>query len=271
MSLGIAFKGPEGIVLAADSRVTLTAQGQLGGQNIVYPASYDNATKLLRVANQNYVGVVTYGLGVIGQAEPRTAHSLLPEFEAALAKEKVERLPVREFADRLSTFFMQQWSASMPTPYTGQDMVFLIGGYDEAAPYGKVFEMSIPGSPDPREWHDNGFGITWGGKREFTDRIIQGFDPTLPQLVSNFLKLTEEQKNQLEQHLRQNLSVRVPYQFLPLQDCVDLSIFLIRTTAMMHNWIVGIRGVGGAIDVAIITKTKGFVPIQEKKIYGESH
>lgn len=48
MSLGIAFKGPEGIVLAADSRVTLMTQ--LAGQNILLPATYDNATKMLSVS-----------------------------------------------------------------------------------------------------------------------------------------------------------------------------------------------------------------------------
>ena len=57
MSLGIAFKGPEGIILAADSRVTLMAQ--LAGQNIAIPSTFDNATKLLRVEGQKYVGAVT--------------------------------------------------------------------------------------------------------------------------------------------------------------------------------------------------------------------
>ena len=71
MSLGIAFKGPEGIVLAADSRVTLTAQ--VPGRNMLLPATFDNATKLLQIAGQQYIGVVTYGAGAIGQQEPRTA------------------------------------------------------------------------------------------------------------------------------------------------------------------------------------------------------
>lgn len=50
MCLGIVFKGPEGIVLAADSRVTLMAQVP-GGP--VVPATFDNTTKLLRVNGQD--------------------------------------------------------------------------------------------------------------------------------------------------------------------------------------------------------------------------
>lgn len=88
MSLGIAFKGPEGIVLAADSRVTLMAQMQQPNVTapMLLPATYDNATKLLRVKSQDYVGAVTYGVGAIGQAAPRTVHSYIPEFEQELRK-----------------------------------------------------------------------------------------------------------------------------------------------------------------------------------------
>jgi hypothetical protein len=111
VSLGIVFKGPEGIVLAADSRVTLNATQQSAGGTMIIPTYYDNATKLLHVAGQNYIGVVTFGAGAIGQPEPRTAQSFLPEFEANLLSENVGRLSVDDFAARLSTFFMAQWSA----------------------------------------------------------------------------------------------------------------------------------------------------------------
>ena len=79
MSLGIAFKGPEGIVLAADSRVTLNAQGQNPqGQVFILPSTFDNATKLLKIKNENYkfVGAITYGAGSIGTVQAaRTAQA----------------------------------------------------------------------------------------------------------------------------------------------------------------------------------------------------
>src|SRR5215210_5425740 len=53
-ALGIAFKGPEGIVLAADSRVTLT--GEVPGSNLLVQSHYDNATKLLKVKDHDNVG-----------------------------------------------------------------------------------------------------------------------------------------------------------------------------------------------------------------------
>ena len=87
MSLGIAFKGPEGIVLAADSRVTLS--GPLPESNLLVQAHYDNATKLLKVKDHDNVGAITYGLGALGGRQPRTVHSYLPEFEAELADQYI--------------------------------------------------------------------------------------------------------------------------------------------------------------------------------------
>ena len=131
MSLGIAFKGPEGIVLAADSRVTLTRQAP--DSNLLVQAHYDNATKLLKVKDHDYVGAVTYGLGALGNKEPRTAHSYLPELETELPAQK--RLSVEGFAAKLGDFFQRQWDA-VNTPAGAESMVFLVGGLDEGDAYG---------------------------------------------------------------------------------------------------------------------------------------
>ncbi|MEX2245143.1 MAG: hypothetical protein WEC75_00480 [Dehalococcoidia bacterium] len=259
-------------MLAADSRVTLMAQlAQPGGQPpLLVPSTFDNATKLLRVQGQSHVGAVTYGLGAIGQAEPRTAHSYIPEFEQQLAG--TNRLTVQDFATRLSDFFMEKWQAqNMPAAGQGQDMVFLVGGYDEGAPYGRVFEVFIPSRPVPHEQHGGAgeFGLVWGGQREYADRLIQGFDGNLPALVQAFTHGDDAQREALRLDLRAKLQVPVPFAFLPLQDCVNLAIFLIRTTIIMQQWIVGVRGVGGAIDVGVITQTDGFSEVQRKKITGQ--
>jgi hypothetical protein len=104
MSLGIAIRAPEGIVLAAESRVTLTAE--LPEAPPIH-VNFDNATKLLSFSPpNNAVGVVTYGQAAIGL---RTAHSFVPEFEATLPD---ERLPVAAFGERLRDFFSEQWAGT---------------------------------------------------------------------------------------------------------------------------------------------------------------
>ncbi len=268
MSLGIVFKGSEGMVLAADSRVTLNVEVQNpgGANNFLMPATFDNATKLLKVTGQDHVAAVTYGLGTIGFPEPRTAHSLLPEFEAALGD---ARLSVKDFSIKLSDFFMAQWRAKMPPDANLGDMYFIVGGYNEDEPYGRIYEFRVPSSHTPVEQAANDFGVRWGGQHEIVSRIMIGYDPALSTLLQTKYSLSNDEARAVEKEINVASGARIPYQFLPLQDCVDLSIMLIRTTAKLMEYQTVLRGVGGAVDVATITRQEGFNYVQCKQISGE--
>jgi hypothetical protein len=267
MSLGIVVKGPEGLVLAADSRVTLGQQQP--GQPPTF-VNFDNATKLLSFGESNianphrYIGAVTYGQAAIGL---RTANSFAPEFEEKLPE---KRIGVSDFAKRLSDFFMEQWQSVMPAKYTGPSMTFVVGGFNDGEPYGRVYLIEIPNAPTPVEQHPQpgDFGITWGGQREFVDRLLQGYDHHLPKLIQAALHLNPAQVSELEKTL-QPLQMSIPVQMLALQDCVNLAIFFIRVTIEAQELSVGVRGVGGAIDVATVTRREGLQFVQRKKIVGE--
>ena len=271
MSLGIVFKGPEGIVLAADSRVTLTSElRQPNTQPMLLASTYDSATKLLKVGGQDHVAAVTYGAGALdGGGAPRTAHSYIPEFEAELVNTgHGGRLAVQYFAQRLSDFFQGLWqAANMPANST--PMVFLIGGFDEGEPYGRVFRVQVPNQLTPEEQNANDFGVTWGGQMEIVQRLLNGLDLAVPQHIQQALQLTDQQTQQLMDQVRSEVALPIPYAFLPLQDCIDLSILLVRTTVALQSFSIGIRGVGGAIDVATITRSEGFRAVQQKEIRGE--
>lgn len=263
MSLGVTIKGPEGVVIGADSRVTLQAQAGNAPPIVI---TFDNATKLLSFSGEQhrFVGAVSYGAAVIGL---RTAHSLIPEFEIGLPS---ERLTVDVYAQRLSDFFMGQWGQVMPTPYVGPDMTFIVSGYDEGAPYGRVFNFGIPSSPVPVERNPGDeFGMTWGGQLEIASRIIHGFDPKLPGLVASTLNLNPAQQAALRQALQQ-LELQVPYQVLPLQDCVNLALYMIRATVAAQTLAITVRGVGGPVELAVITRTEGLRFIQQKALQGEA-
>ena len=267
MSLGIVIKGPEGLVLAADSRVTL--EGHQPGQPPIF-VNFDNATKLLSFGELNisnphrYIGVVSYGQAAIGL---RTANSFVPELEEQLPG---ERIKVADFAKRLSDFFMEQWQAGMPADYAGPSMTFVVGGFNDGEPYGRVYLIEIPNAPSPieRNPQPNEFGITWGGQREFVDRLLRGYGPRLPELIKNALHLDPTQMSELENALKP-LQMSTPVQMLALQDCVNLAIFFIRTTIEGQDLSVGVRGVGGEIDVATITRREGIQFVQRKKLVGE--
>jgi hypothetical protein len=273
MSLGLILKGAEGIVLAADSRVTIFGEipGLDPNQKLTVPSAFDNATKLLKVSNQKYVAAVTFGIGAIGEREPRTASSFMPEFEAEISNER--RLTVEAFAQKLGGFFLRQWAnLNMPVnPALSDNMIFMVGGYDEGKPYGTSFVVQIPSQPKPHQIIPDGtFGINWGGQQEVVERLIRGFDPSLPNIVQEILNIPPQNRDaSLGDKLAAKLGTPIPFQFLPLQDCVDLAILLVRTTISLQKFTVGIRGVGGAVDVATITRTEGFKEIQVKQVVGE--
>jgi hypothetical protein len=222
MSLGIVIKAPEGPVLAAESRVTITSAPQPNAPLI--QVSFDNATKVFGFSEPNTsVGVVTYGLGGIGIRSP---YSFVPEFEATLPE---GRLQVSDFAEKLSSFFKQQWQVTMPADFSGPGITFVVAGFDEGEPYGKVFVIELPASPDPEERNPDGFGITWGGQREMVDRLIQGLDSRAVQIAQQTLGLQPAQVEALRQGL-QPLQMQIPLLAMSLQDCVDLAIFFAKTT-----------------------------------------
>lgn len=272
MSLAVVIKGTEGIVLSADSRVSLEAK-KVNSPTLTI--NFDNATKLLSFSEpDSYVGAVTYGMAVIGQ---RTAHSFIPEFEVSLRGEgqrgkrtqRTSGLSVLGFSKKLSKFFVERWNETMPKDYKGPGMVFIVGGYDKGAAYGKVFLFEIPGAPNPMPRNSDTFGMTWGGQLEVASRIIHGYPPGTIDIIRQTLDLSDQDTKKLTIALTQHAEFPIPYDVLPLQDCIDLATFLIRSTIVAQSLAIGVRGVGGTIEVAVITRTGELKFVQKKQIHGE--
>lgn len=265
VSLAVVVKGPEGIVLGTDSRATVELPNAGGS---VPPMTFDNATKILSLSKpHSHVGAVTYGAAAIGL---RTAHSYMPEFELSLEKE--DRLTVREYAVRLSEFFMAHWKGSMPKDYQGQNMGFIVGGYDHDAAYGDIYVFEIPRDPSPQARHagDHSFGMSWRGQIQIANRLLNGCDPATIDIARESLNLDQRQVERLSEELRSRLRFPIPFPVLPLQDCVDLTVFLIRSTIAAQRFAVTLRGVGGPVEVATITRTGGLQYVQKRRIHVEA-
>ena len=265
MSLGIVIKGPEGIVLAADTRLTLAHPDHA----IV---TYDNASKVL-VLGEN-AAAVTYGVGSIGR---RSAHSLMPEFrrlqyermlnEAGPFLSTVGTEPnfsVSSWAIDLGQFFQKQWETAGSIPEQ-QAMAFLIAGVNEGAAYGEVYQIGGIGS-SPVQLHPDSFGMMWGGQTDLASRIIIGYDGNLVQSLDT---IPGVEASEVLRSYSEKYQLPVPYAVLPLQDCIDLAIFLIRATITLQGLAWTSRGVGGTIEVVTITPEEGVQWVQKREIRGE--
>jgi hypothetical protein len=269
VTFAVVTKGPEGLVLAADSRVTLTTVLPDGQKMFSY---FDNATKLFGIEGQKYVGVVTFGMGAIGTSEARTAHGYGSEFEKELAVKFPERATVSQVAAELGQFYTAKWTqAGMAVGDPSIDaMNFIVGGFDEGDAYGRLYQVSVPNAPNPVELSPGVFGMSYGGQVELVARLLNGFDPRSLAIVKEHLGVDDDQVAGLAPKWQAQLGVGIPVQFLPLQDCVDISAFLVNVTAVVQRWTLGLRGVGGAVDIATITSVVGYDEIQKKKIQARS-
>ena len=281
MSLGIMIKGSEGVVLAADSRVTLLNQFQQPMPNLppgaqvpimLIPATFDNATKVLTAAGQDFIGAVTFGIGALITASgPRTMQSFIPEFEKELEGTETKRLSVKEFAEKLSAFFLARWNEHVKRPANpGEEINFLVGGYDEGAAYGRAFGFAIPNNATPAEQNagPGQFGITWGGQNDVASRLLNGYDLGLLQFLQSSMNVPADRIIAVKQQLDMRLAAGIPYQFLPLQDCVDLATFLIKSTIEFQKFRTTVRGVGGHVEVATVTRDRGFQFVSRRKLTG---
>ena len=267
MSLGIVVKSPAGIVLAADSRITIQARNSLTGET--FAASYDNATKIVRLGEGSTVAALSFGQAVI-PGTMRTPASYVPEFEAALERRSDARTSVSIFAEELSRFMAAQWEKEAPDDYEGSKITFYAAGYDPGEAYGRVFKFVIPDQPEPQEQNVDTFGASWGGQMGIVNRIYKGIEQALQDRIIEELQLSPEQTETLRTITGAQQLV-VPIQAFALQDCVDLAVTLILTTIKMQDLSVTDRGVGGPIDVVAITRTDGAHPIQVKEVIADAN
>lgn len=241
----------DGLVLAADSRLTLT----LPSASPNYKVASDNASKLFSVGR---IGIATYGEAFISG---RTINSFVSEFEATMTD--THATDVKDLAKRFSEFFAKNYDQNAlvnnATPLVG----FVFAGYDKNG-VGKLVETIFPGRRQPSDLPTNTHnqqGAIWRGQTDVINRLIKGFDPRLPALPT-IIKLDNQEKSQLGKEL-QGLEYIIPFQYLMLQDGIDFALALVQITVDMQRFSFGtvasagaVPGVGGSVDVVAIAPSE---------------
>lgn len=259
MSLAVTVVTPEGIIQAADSRVSIPFNITDG---VVTYSHLDNATKLLTFdAPHSNISVTTYGAGTIGA---RTAHSFLKELQEYLPPQQIT---VKKFANQLQKFYKEKWDSEEDT---NQDipMIFQVAGINRSQQFGEVYIVSVPGDDPPlKVVADGEFSLYYGGDKSVVERLIQGRDLRIDNLI-----LQDASLNDTHDKLRiifNDVATRhlLPLGAYALQDAINLARFLIETTIKMQELSLNESSVGGAIDICCITKSDGCITISKKKVY----
>ncbi|MCW3094942.1 MAG: hypothetical protein JWL77_560 [Chthonomonadaceae bacterium] len=289
MTLVACVKVNDGVVLAADSALTMvvgsTPDGRIDAANL-----YNNANKIFNLCRGLPLGLLTWGSLVIGGV---SVSNLVKEYRqqvqvADASAPSQAAYTVYEMAKNLLDFLEVRFK----NPYNGQpenetfNLGLLIAGYNPGAERAEEYiaglrnEKQADGSlllilegPTLIKYQgkagpDIGAGVYVNGQPEAAQRLIRGYGPILNPLFDDIVpNMPDPAERTNWENAQRALFSELADSRMPIQDAIDLSVFLIETTTKYLRFLVGPQTVGGPVEVAAITKYEGFQWVQRKYYY----
>lgn len=262
MTIAIALKIGDGLVLGADSAVTI--------RNDAYPDNvYLNAEKIINLVKGLPLGAVTWGLAGFGRrSSTRVAKDLRRRLSDPAHPWWInpEQYTVEEVARRVEEFFHHELHrADFPKGGEGTGFGFMIAGYAPNAPQGEVwaFEVRDDGSctdPVPMMVDDIN-GVVYRGQQEALDRLLRGWAP------STVTRLASARASQADIVRMLDSVAPLWNESMPIQDGIDLVRYLAEVTTGFVRFMPEPTTVAPPIDLAAITLHEGFRWVSRKHYY----
>ena len=144
-------------------------------------------------------------------------------------------------------------------------MGVVVGGFSAKAFYPDEWMMLLPHGTLERVRQDpaGDFGVRWWGVTDPLMRLIAGVDPGITQwLIEQGIDKANAEGVYLE--LIKRFRWNILFNGMPVQDAIDLAVFLANVAIGHSRFVVGPPVCGGQVDVATITHN-GYSFVREKK------
>lgn len=264
MTIVVAVKVNDGLVLAADS--TVTVHGGPVGHPPGVLKTYECGRKLCHIKDYP-IGTLNWGISLLGS---RTIESLISEYEFGLpgvVDEAAREFQVRDIADKLRIFLLNRYEAQYGplTPGKQPSLGVLVNGYSAGKYFPEQYLFELPTVPDiqvRRPNKENGepdLGVDWFGLTDAITRLIKGADQRLVHVLASRLQIPEEES----WRFLSQFEYPIAFEGMPLQDAIDLAVYLVEMTIGRYRFAVGAPLCGGEVDVAVITP-RGFTWVYRK-------
>lgn len=271
MTVALAVKVNDGIVLASDSATTIGAPDAATGSYRVLNI-YNHGTKIFRLHKDLPLGAITWGLGNVGSASLKI---LAKDFRQELMDGTTSFNPANYTVEEVANLFKQfmydrHYEPTFRDPQHRPVMGFKIAGYASKKSSGEVWNLLFgeAGVQGPiLEISENTAGIAVEGTPQPVRRLMLGFDPEEFVPVLSEVGLSPDQVQAVITCARSRLTRHLVHPSMPIQDAIDLAIFLEHTTAQFTRFRAGPDTVGGPLEVAALTKYEGFKWIHRKHYY----
>ena len=251
MTLAIVVFVPEGIVLASDSRQSLSVESRKSDGQPGIPVETVNSdsvykTFLIDKGKQTdpwQVGISTFGQDMVGNVS----------IASHLTKFSEERLHEKETVGSVAQKILEYFSSQFP----GANVGFHIAGYNVeksiSVPY--VYSCSVEHKTVKQTNRGPGkeiiYGATWSGQTDILSSIVS----------PSFTKVSNGTVQEVQKP-------PIFWAAMPLQDAIDFAMYAIRTTIDTIRFQARPKNVGGPIDVLVITPETGALWIQKKRLHG---
>ncbi|MBR0646348.1 hypothetical protein [Plastoroseomonas hellenica] len=259
MTVIVSVKINDGVVMAADSAGSM-ASGQI----------YAHANKITNICEGLPVGAMSTGSGGIGNESIETLlKDLRRRFAGRSASHSDWKLDpnaytIEQVAGRLRSFLFEEKAAVNEAETSIQ---LRVCGYSAGRPLAEIWEVDLKrhACPPPRcVMDESGFGVLWNGQYEALNRLVLGLGNDA-QAVIVASGLSEAKAAELQAKLVKDLYVTLAVPAMPIQDAINLARFLVETTIGFIQFAVFLpKSVGGAVEIAAITKHEGFRWVQTK-------
>jgi hypothetical protein len=153
-----------------------------------------------------------------------------------------------------------------------ETLTMIVAGIDSDK-IGRAYIVFVPkGITNERDTQQ--CGALWVGQTDVLGRIVKGFAPEIGNL--DFVKAASANDSAGVSGQLETLEYIINWGTIALQDAIDFCVLMTRTTASIQRFSDGtklapggIPGVGGEIDLAVITPGKGFAWLKQKTLKSE--
>lgn len=240
MTTVIAFKVPDGIVLGADSAMTVHRPN---GEN-----RYDSYHKISVVCGLP-VATAMWGRGALGQ---RTIPSLVEEFSTVRSALRASAFTVEEVATELWRFMQDTFDALPPHP-SPTPLHMLVAGFSKGSYHGQIWRFDIPGDGPKLHADLQTLTISWFGVTEGIQTLWWGHSPYLHEALVEE-GIPHDAAHRIVRHVRDRAALgpdRLDFG-MPLQNAVDLVAFLIGVEVARERYTPGLARSAPPIDLLAV-------------------
>jgi hypothetical protein len=261
MSICVAFNLSDGLVMAVDSATTMSDAA--GNTTKVFL----DADKLFQLGALR-IGIATFGVAAL---DGRTIGSFIREFHLKPENSDLERLSIREIAERLRVFFFEAYKAFAEKVYAVPfDQIplekkgalgLVVGGFSPQEFQSELWEVSIPRHDQPysaKQWAAPGTTtFVWFASALPITRYLKGYDPALaPKIFTKFetilgRKMTNDEEESLRTSLAEHEFV-VKVAGMPIQSGIACARFLIDFVLGHYRFVETHPIVGGKAKVGVV-------------------